>query len=128
MFAFWKKMKKGMFFLLMFIYMFHRRGDFKIPSALVADVSVLPKCQVTVVLSPFLLSSFKGQQDRAGSRLVVGADHQHQRCHAVWRRHVHLLSVHHASQNGQSLPDGSRWVTSLCYSPEANFSHHFGSC
>lgn len=81
-----------------------------------ADVYPAGMCQVTAVcLSSLSLSSIKGQQDRADSRLVVRADHQHQWCHAVWRRHVHLLSVHHAGQNGQSLPDCSRWVTRLFF-------------
>lgn len=63
------------------------------------------------------LSSFTGQQDRAGARIVVGADHQHQWSHPVWRRHVHLLPVHHACENSQGLPDCSWWVTAVFFVP-----------
>lgn len=56
------------------------------------------------------LFSFEGQQDWAGARIMVRADHQHQWCHAVRRRHVHLLPLHHACQNSQSLPDCPWWV------------------
>lgn len=57
-----------------------------------------------------LVSSSKGQQNRARARNVLRVDHQHQWCHADWWRHVHLFSLHHACQNGQSLPDCSGWV------------------
>lgn len=66
-------------------------------------------------LTPLCVSacSAPGPPDRAGARLVVGADHQHQRRHPVWRRHVHLLPLHHARENSQGLPDGPGWVANI---------------
>lgn len=68
------------------------------------------------------VSSFKRQPDWAGARVVVRADHQHQWCHAVGWRHVHLFPLHHARQNGQSIHDCSGWVQTSCLEEMSHLS------